>query len=54
MKIGTLELPRVLFVTLIGSQKNFRTAEFDGLLSAGLFRRVFICHTDHFAVLDPW
>lgn len=54
VKIGSLELPRVLFVTLIGTQKNSRAAEFDGLLSARLFRHVFICHTDHFVVLDPW
>jgi hypothetical protein len=35
------------------AQKDSRTSDFDGLLTMGLFRRVFICHKDHFAVLDP-
>jgi hypothetical protein len=26
---------------------------FDGVLTIGLFRRVFIDHTEHFAVLEP-
>jgi len=54
MKIGSLDVPGVLFVTLVGTQKDSRTPEFDGLLSTGLFKRVFINHTDHIAVLDPW
>jgi hypothetical protein len=52
VKIGSLKLPGVLFITLVGAQNDSRTSELDGLLSTGLFRRVFICHTDHFAVLD--
>ncbi len=54
MKVGSLEMPGVLFVTLVGAQKDSATSEFDGLLSTGLFRRVFISHTDHMAVLDTW
>ncbi len=54
MKIGSVEIPRVPFVTLAGAQKDSRTSEFDGLLTLGLFRRVFIDHADHFAVLEPW
>jgi hypothetical protein len=53
MKIGGVELSRVPFVTLMGVQKDSRTSGFDGLLSMGLFRRVFINHAEHFAVLDP-
>lgn len=54
VKIGSVELSRVLFVTLVGAQKDSHTSEFDGLISAGNFKRVFINHNDHFAVLDPW
>jgi hypothetical protein len=54
LKIGPLELPNVSFSTFAGSQKDSRTSVFDGLLTLGLFRRVFICHTEHFAVLESW
>jgi len=54
MKIGTVEMSRVQFVTLGGAKKDSHTSEFDGLLTLGLFRRVFIDHSEHFAVLDPW
>lgn len=53
MKIGSLEVPRVQFVTLLGVKKDSRTSDFDGLLTFGLFRRVFINHEDRFVVLDP-
>ncbi len=53
VKIGSLELPRVLFVTLAGAQKDRRTSDFDGLLTLGLFRRGCVDHADHFAVLEP-
>ncbi|MGC1422632.1 MAG: hypothetical protein WA815_09830, partial [Terracidiphilus sp.] len=52
MKIGSLELEKVSFFTQAGVQKDSRTADFDGLLTMGLFRRVFICHAEHFAVLE--
>jgi aspartyl protease len=53
MKIGSVEISKVPFITLAGAQKDSRTSEFDGLLTMGLFRRVFICHADHFVILDP-
>jgi hypothetical protein len=53
MKIGSLELPKVLFVTLAGAQKDRHFSDFDGLLTLGLFRRVFVDHADHYAVLEP-
>jgi len=52
MKIGSLDLEKVPFFTPIGGQKNARTSDVDGLLTMGLFRRVFICHAEHFAVLE--
>ena len=54
VKIGSVELPRVPFFSLAGIQKDARTKGFDGVLPAGLFRRVFIDHADRFAVLEPW
>jgi len=50
VKIGSLELSTVSFVATARAQQ---TAGFDGLLTMGLFRRVFICHTDHFAIVEP-
>ena len=54
LKIGSLELSRVPFFTLAGTQKDAPLKGFDGVLPAGLFRRVFIDHVEHFAVLEPW
>ncbi|HMG86506.1 MAG TPA: retropepsin-like aspartic protease [Terracidiphilus sp.] len=54
VKIGSLELSRVPFITLVGGQKDSSNSEFDGLMSTGNFKRVFISHDDHFAVLVPW
>jgi hypothetical protein len=53
MMIGSVQVNRVAFVTLSGVHKDARTSDFDGLLTMGLFRRVFISHVQHFAVLDP-
>ncbi len=53
VKIGAVELNKIPFITLVGAQKNTHTSEFDGLLTTGQFKRVFICHADHYAVLDP-
>jgi hypothetical protein len=52
--IGSVEIQKVPFITLVGAQKDSHTTAFDGLLTMGLFRRVFIDHADHFAVLQPW
>jgi hypothetical protein len=55
LRIGPLEIPRVPFVTFADSPEGLsRTSAFDGLLTLGHFRRIFICHAKHFAVLEPW
>lgn len=54
VEIGSLKLPAVTFVTLTDVQKDSHTTDFDGLLTLGIFKRVFISHIGHFAVLDPW
>jgi hypothetical protein len=53
LKIGPLALTGVPFFSLAGSQKDSLAKGFDGVLTIGLFRRVFIDHTEHFAVLEP-
>ncbi len=52
VKIGPVYLPGVAFVTCPSAEKSSITAELDGLLPTGLFRRVLIDHADHFAILE--
>jgi hypothetical protein len=54
VKVGSIQLSKVGFITSTGGRKNDRTSNFDGLLAIGLFRRVFINHVEHYVVLDPW
>ena len=54
VRIGSVGIGRVTFMTLTGAQKDSGTSAFDGLLAMGLFRRVMIDHADNFAVLEPW
>jgi hypothetical protein len=53
VKIGLLELSGVPFVALPGTHKDSRAKGFDGVLTLGFFERIFICHADHFVVLEP-
>jgi hypothetical protein len=53
VRIGSVELPGVPFFSLAGTQKDARLKGVDGVLATALFRRVFIDHADHFAVLEP-
>jgi|ERR1035441_1942933 hypothetical protein len=53
VKIGSLELSGVPFFSLAGIQKDSLAKGFDGVLTIGLFRRVFIDQSDHFAILEP-
>jgi hypothetical protein len=55
LQIGSFEFPRVSFFTYADSSEGLsRTSDYDGLLTLGIFRRVFICHAHHFAVFEPW
>jgi len=55
LQIGSLEFPKVSFFTYADSSEGLsRTSAYDGLLTLGIFRRVFICHAHHFAVFEPW
>jgi Aspartyl protease len=53
VKIASLALSGVPFFSLGGAQQDASKKGFDGVLTTGLFRRVFIDHADHFAVLEP-
>jgi hypothetical protein len=53
MRIGSIQIAGVRFVTSASAKKDTHTSDFDGLLALGLFRRVFINHSEHFAILDP-
>jgi hypothetical protein len=52
VKIGSLELSGVSFFSTTAEKDSF-VKGFDGVLTTGLFRRVFIDHADRFAVLEP-
>jgi hypothetical protein len=52
VKIGSLKLPGVAFLSTT-TDKDSYVKGFDGVLTTGLFRRVFIDHADRFAVLEP-
>jgi hypothetical protein len=52
VKIGSLELSGVSFLSTT-TEKDSYVQGFDGVLTTGLFRRVFIDHADRFAVLEP-
>lgn len=54
VKIGSLAMDKVSFLTPTDSETNPQLAEIDGLVATSRFRSVFIDHTDRFAVLNPW
>ncbi|MGB8538559.1 MAG: retropepsin-like aspartic protease [Acidobacteriaceae bacterium] len=54
VRIGSVELGAVSFITLPGVKKNTNPSDFDGLLTMGLFKRVLIDHTDHYVVLETY
>jgi hypothetical protein len=54
VKIGPLEMDKVPLLTPTGSGMNPQAAEIDGLMATSRFRRIFVAHADHFAVLEPW
>ena len=53
VKIGSRELSDVPFFSLAGVQNDARAKGFDGVLTTGIFNRIFIDHADHFVVLEP-
>jgi hypothetical protein len=53
VKIGSIRLANVTFMTLAHPLKDSGKKDFDGLLSMDLLRRVFINHAEHYVVLEP-
>jgi hypothetical protein len=53
VRIGDAALSGVTFLSVASGQGDSHPTEFDGLLPTGLFRRVFIDHQEHYAVLEP-
>lgn len=54
MRIGTLTLHRISFVTRAAMREDIPKLEVDGILPTALFRRVYIGYADRFVVLEPW
>jgi hypothetical protein len=52
LRIGSQVLHGVSFYAIAGTRKDTGNRDFDGVLSIGLFRRVFINHTDRFVILE--
>ena len=44
LKIGSVDIGKVTFITLAGATKDSRTSDFDGLLTTGMFKRIMIDH----------
>jgi hypothetical protein len=53
LKIGSVELTGVPFFSMSGTEKDARAKGFDGILTLGLFRRVFIARGDAFVIFEP-
>jgi hypothetical protein len=54
MRIGSFNFAWITFVALRESRSDVRPSAADGLLTTGIFRRVFISYSQHFAVVEPW
>ena len=53
VRIGHVQLSNQPFFTFADAQKMASPSDFDGLLNTGLLRRIFICHAEHFAIVEP-
>jgi hypothetical protein len=54
MRIGARTVSQVHFATPVSAGLNIPTRDEAGLLPTVLFKRVYINHADHFAVIEPW
>ncbi len=54
MRIGARTVSQVHFVTPVNVGPNIPTRDEAGLLPTVLFKRVYINHADHFAVIETW
>jgi len=54
MRVGSCNSSRITFVAQREGRADIRPIAADGVLSTGIFRRVFISYSAHFAVVEPW
>ena len=55
LRIGNHICHQISFVTPAGNKNRYTPKiQVDGLLTTGLFRRVYISYADRFVVLEPW
>jgi Aspartyl protease len=54
MQVGSLTFRQVSFLTLRQAKTDQRPIAADGVLTTGIFRRVFISYSQQFAVVEPW
>jgi hypothetical protein len=54
LRIGSSNFARISFVALREDRSDVRPGTTDGLLTTGIFRRVLISYSQHFAVVEPW
>jgi len=54
MKIGRLDVGHVAFLSAADDRRSERTSGCDGLLTLGVFRTVFINHSERSVVLAAW
>jgi len=54
MRIGARTVSQVHFVTPVNIGLSIPTRDEAGLIPTVLFKRVYINHAEHFAVIEPW
>jgi hypothetical protein len=54
MRIGARTVSQAHFVTPVNAGLNIPARDEAGLIPTILFKRVYINHADHFAVIEPW
>jgi hypothetical protein len=55
LRIGNHICHQISFLTPAGNQNRYTPKiQVDGLLTTGLFRRIYISYADRFVVLEPW
>jgi hypothetical protein len=54
MRIGARTVSQIHFVTPVNVGMNIPTRDEAGLIPTVLFKRIYINHADHFAIIEPW
>jgi hypothetical protein len=54
LRIGAFTFHQISFVALREGKSDLRPGAADGVLTTGIFRRVFISYTHGFVVFEPW